>query len=350
MSRVLFITKNLNFGGASKRVLMWRDSIGEDNFYIAAEDTKAVYEKSIVKLKRMTNPLRIFSNFTLIFWFCKKNNIKIICTNSRPYYILAWLISRLLNIKYYTSVQIVYENVSPFQKYFQGDKIIAVSNAVVNYLENDVKVDNSKIVKIVNSIPKITKTSNNNINSTRLNLNVLDSDIILTCIARFDKVKQHKILLDLYSETIKRTKTNTVLILMGYGDEVENLQDQIKRLNIEKYIRILPEDYNVSKLLSITNISILISKREGLSTFLLESISMGIPIIASNIPGNDEIVNNFQNGFLIDPNDIPSSTNSILLLIEDNTLREMFSKNSLEMYESKFDFQVYQRKILNIFK
>lgn len=85
------------------------------------------------------------------------------------------------------------------------------------------------------------------------------------------------------------------------------------------------------------DIGVLCSRSEGFSNTLMEYIDAGLPVIASNVGGNPEMVEHEVNGFLYDSGDSAILANLILKLIDDSSLRASFRNNSLNR---KYSFDV----------
>jgi glycosyltransferase involved in cell wall biosynthesis len=107
---------------------------------------------------------------------------------------------------------------------------------------------------------------------------------------------------------------------------------------------------NLSHYIANANCIVLPSYREGLSKVLLESLSIGRPIIASDVPGCNNLVINNKNGFLVNPRD----TNSLylgmkkILLLDDKSLNDfsLFSKK----HSAKFDENIVLYNYIKILK
>ena len=96
--------------------------------------------------------------------------------------------------------------------------------------------------------------------------------------------------------------------------------------------------------------SILLSYREGISNFLLESASIGRPLISTNVPGCKEIVNS-ENGFLCNKNDIDNILVNINKSINiDNTTYQNLSKMSRKKVLQEFDNKIVINKFIQVIK
>ena len=92
------------------------------------------------------------------------------------------------------------------------------------------------------------------------------------------------------------------------------------------------------------------SHHEGLPNVLVEAAASGLPIIASEIPGNTEVVLNEYNGLLFKPGDCERMSSHIELMAGDVQLRSKMSDNSRRVSERKFDIRKNARTLIKIIK
>ena len=126
--------------------------------------------------------------------------------------------------------------------------------------------------------------------------------------ARFVEDKLQNLLIDIFYENIKFFKEkNCILQLAGNGKTYNDIKKKIKLYNLEDVI-ILNGNLNENEIIKWfkkINIYIHLSKDETTSTSILQAMSIGIPIIASNIGGNKMLLkskNNKRNILLVDNN------------------------------------------------
>src|SRR5699024_6060536 len=90
------------------------------------------------------------------------------------------------------------------------------------------------------------------------------------------------------------------------------------------------------------------SYHEGMSNVLLESAAMGKPLLASNIPGCKEIIDECQNGFLFESRSAHSLEKDIIKIIELNPdQRDGMGRKSRKKAILEFDRQIVVNKYLN---
>ncbi len=87
---------------------------------------------------------------------------------------------------------------------------------------------------------------------------------------------------------------------------------------------------------------------EGLGLVLLESLSCGVPVIASNVGGCPEVVEDGRSGILIEPKSIESLSKGIEMMIEDDQFRKIAGKYGRVNVCSKYDENLMTDKLIKI--
>ena len=109
---------------------------------------------------------------------------------------------------------------------------------------------------------------------------------------------------------------------------------------------IQPKEKVYEYLLS-ADLFVLNSWYEGLSHSILEAFAFGVPVIASSVGGNPELIKNGENGLLVEYNSQGQIEEAILKLYKNPELRKYFIKNSKEILK-RFDFQTMIEKTINV--
>ena len=109
--------------------------------------------------------------------------------------------------------------------------------------------------------------------------------------------------------------------IAGNGKLKKYLDNKINNYSLEKNVRLLGYSENIISLLNESDLFIFPSKREGLPISLLEAMAMGLPIIASDIRGNRELVDQGKGGFLYRYNDSDDFKAKLNILTSNGDLR-----------------------------
>lgn len=135
----------------------------------------------------------------------------------------------------------------------------------------------------------------------------------------------------------------------GIGDE-KHLLAKMKEGNIIDFVRYdgWLDDIQKNELLAQTDIYLQPSYFESLGIAIIEAMSYGIPIIASNTGGIPELVKSSEHGYLIAPGDIEQLFYVLRLLIENKNLRENFGRNSLKK-SKEFTIESMEKNIIRLY-
>lgn len=127
---------------------------------------------------------------------------------------------------------------------------------------------------------------------------------------------------------VNRVRPNTKFFICGRGPFRSKLDTTVRKMKLEKQVVFL--GYLSRKDLIQTYqdaaIQVVPSHYEGMPTVLLEAMSCGLPVVATDIGGNNEVINSGFNGFLIPPKSPETMAKLILKLIDDALLRENIGK------------------------
>jgi glycosyltransferase involved in cell wall biosynthesis len=109
-------------------------------------------------------------------------------------------------------------------------------------------------------------------------------------------------------------------LVVGDGGSKRELEEQASRLGLAQRIVFTGFRNDVPALLSEATVSVLPSLSEGTSNTLLESMAAGIPVIATRVGGNPEVIEDGVSGLLVAPRDSAALADAIRRLLEDEGL------------------------------
>jgi len=161
-------------------------------------------------------------------------------------------------------------------------------------------------------------------NSIRKELGISENDVVITCVAELIERKNHGFLLNGWQKLTSR-HSNVHLLLVGKGEKVGVLQRKVKEEKLER-VHFLGFRRDVPQILKETDIAVLVSKHEGLPKCIMEAMAMGLPVVASNVRGNRDLVENGQTGFLVELGDVAGLAQALEKLILDRELRNAMGK------------------------
>jgi len=213
-----------------------------------------------------------------------------------------------------------------------GDMFVVPSETVKNELI-EFGFPEGKIVKINNGVEeKIFSPIGEYKEKVRLRerLKLPLDNIILIYTGRLQYGKGIDWLVSVWHKIIEKYPNLTLLIL-GSGILYNKIADLIQKSHIEDKVLLLGEQNNVIKYLHASDIFVLPSFYEGFSNSLLEGMSCGLPVIATNIGPNKEIIRDGENGLLYTPGKYREFLDKLEMLISlpnGPLKREFYGKQS----------------------
>ena len=120
------------------------------------------------------------------------------------------------------------------------------------------------------------------------------------------------------------------LFIAGDGPLEGELKALAKELGIEKQVHLLGFRRDVFRLSSAADIFLFSSRQEGLSVSVMEAMACGLPIVASGIRGNTDLIDPGQGGFLVAPDDAPGFADAIRRILAEPGIRDRMKAHNLE--------------------
>lgn len=171
------------------------------------------------------------------------------------------------------------------------------------------------------------------------------NELQLTTITRLAKQKN----IDCMLKAVALLPDNCRLRIVGYGPEEHRLKLFAKELGISNQITFVGEVANVTNELLEADLFLMSSKWEGLPIALLEAIRAGLPIIATNVGGVGEIVEDRVNGFLVPSNDHRKMAECIMDLAANEQQRNDFSSSAYIKFKESFQTVDMIQKTLEVY-
>ncbi|WP_029070590.1 glycosyltransferase [Kandleria vitulina] len=122
-------------------------------------------------------------------------------------------------------------------------------------------------------------------------LHIDENALLIVHVGRFDKIKNHDFLLDVFND-IKKKRPSASLLLIGSGTEEKAILDKVKRLHLEDDVHILSNRDDVNECLQMADGALFPSFSEGMPISLVEMQAAGIPIVASDVISEEIKVSN----------------------------------------------------------
>ncbi len=286
---------------------------------------------------------------------CRKLSIDVIHTHYlRENYIA--LLSRIFN----PSVRVVYTN----HFILKNDFVTRVSNRILTALESRIiavcnrgkemlvrnGMNRKKIEVLFNAVdPSYWKQP---LDSTlREEFGIPGDDFVLLCASRFAHDKGHAYLVNALAELSRITDRPFKCVLAGDGPLLEDVKAQVAQLGLNGRVVFTGYRSDIKNLFYGSDIYINSSEHEALSFLILEALASGLPLIATDMGGNSDIVNDETGcGILVSYGNARELAEAIKRLMNDGKLRDDLKANALKAVEGRFNLDKMVEKTYNLYE
>ncbi len=296
-----------------------------------------------------------------LYHMIKANKIDILQTHGLRFDFFGGIAAMLANVPHIITrhVAISQHLISNFRKkiyiFFDNiaikfaTKVVTVSKAVENDLIVNQGIDRSKIVTILNGVDlKRLFKGNSARTAMREEFGVDDKKQIVGMIAQLSYWKGIPYFLRAIP-LILRKCPNTRFLIVGDGLDREKLEIMARTQGISPYVIFTGFRRDIPEIISAIDISVLSSLREGLPLALLESMAMSKPVVATDVGGVSEIVQDDKTGFLIPPRDSDALSDAIIKLLKDKEKANKFGKAGRKYVEENFSLNQMVKKYENLY-
>ena len=222
---------------------------------------------------------------------------------------------------------------------FFTTEIVAVSEAVKYSLARHVGLDPAKISVIYNSCEEIKVNSPKQNELMRLDLGIAEHDFVIGSISRLEEHKGHRYLIEAVSQ-LEPYIPHLKCLIVGEGQVKVGLERMAMNLGLKERVIFTGFRQDIGNLLSLMQVFVQPSTlREGLPLALAEAASARIPLIATAIGGNPEIVFDGRNGFIIAANDAKAIAQKLRYLFQHPAEREKMAQESHRIWEERFSLK-----------
>lgn len=291
------------------------------------------------------------SSVLYLMYYIEKNNINTVYTNTAVV-MSGSIAAKMLSINTFWHIRETLDKNSIINriiiKYITvlSDVIIANSKSTLEHFCNGKEIKRSYVVyNAVEAIPeKSPKYSFDNV------------DYIIGMAGRINSWKGQELFINAADLLIKKFKNqyNLKFLIAGdvyHGDEplLKQLNTQINSLNLENHVILLGQENDMAGFYNSLDIFVLPSiKPEPFGLVVIEAMSLGVPVVASNQGGPVEIIDDNTDGILFKSGSPEDLCDKIISLIADKEKYDAISKQAIIKQRSTFSIENYYRKIYEI--
>lgn len=154
-------------------------------------------------------------------------------------------------------------------------------------------------------------------------LNLPQNSFVVLSIGELNNNKNHEVVI----KAIKKLENPIIqYVICGQGNLQKYLETLSKKLGLENQVHFLGFRKDIAEICKSSDIFAFPSYREGLPVSVMEAMAVGLPIIASDIRGNRDLIENGKGGYLLEPQNEEQFAECISKLFKDEMLREQFEE------------------------
>ena len=230
-----------------------------------------------------------------------------------------------------------------------ADRIIAVSSATRDFAVAHEGARPEKTVVIPNGIDAEAFEPGREREAVRAELGYGEEEFVVGTIGRLTEQKGHVHLLEAVARLVK-SRPEVRAFIVGYGPLESALQMRIEALGLGERVRLLGYRTDVARLLAAMDVFALPSLWEGMSNALLEAMAMALPVVATRVDGNVDLVKNGETGILVDRGDEVALADAIATFADDPVRARKMGRAGRERVEREFSLDRTTEAYLGLYE
>jgi L-malate glycosyltransferase len=228
-----------------------------------------------------------------------------------------------------------------------ADQILSVSNALRQKLAQTINFPENRIRVIANGVDLRRFTVARDRSGWKFRLNLPPEGLTFGTVGRFVPVKCYPVLLEA-SRSIFEKIPNSYLVLVGDGPLHEQLTRLARDYKIHDRVRFLGWRSDVPEILNALDVYVLASESEGMSNTILEAMACGLPVVATAVGGNVELVDR-AGGLLVPPYNPKTLAEAVSLLLADPARRETMGSLARRRVEEHFSLETMAENYAGVY-
>jgi glycosyltransferase involved in cell wall biosynthesis len=214
------------------------------------------------------------------------------------------------------------------------DQLIAVSRSIVEKLQHEGR-DTTPIALIHNGVDLERYDHQGPCCTLREEYGLPESGPMVGVVARLESEKGHPTLLEAWPSVVAAFPDATLLVI-GEGSRREALETMAAELGVADRVVFTGRRDDVPAVTAALDIAVLPSYREALGLTVLEAMALSRPVVASNVGGIPEMIEDGVTGLLVPPHDPEALAAAIIRLLRDHPLADTLGRAGHDLVHERF--------------
>jgi len=203
---------------------------------------------------------------------------------------------------------------------------IILANSQIGLKAYKVKASKARLIRNGFCLSRLENIPERKVVLEELGLSNRSTDFFIGMVASIDYRKDFPLYVEAANLIVSKYKDVTCLII-GDGPDRPKVEGLVLHQNKEQIV-FTGKIEQVEHVISLLDIGVLCTYGEGTSNAILEYMAFQKPVVATNVPGNEELIKEGETGFLIPPKDIDSLTEKLEMLMFDKDLSLKVGRNA----------------------
>jgi len=218
-------------------------------------------------------------------------------------------------------------------------RFVGVSSAIKAYMLADIGLKADKVSVIHNGIEGYEPSGGKKPERCRKFITV----------GRIAPVKNHQLMLNAFSQAIK-THDDITLTVVGDGPEFSRIKQYAEKLGLLSHVEFTGFRSDIEDILREHDVFLLSSIYEGISIAGLEAMSLGMPVISTDVGGMSEMISQNKTGMLVEKNNANEYARALQSMCNDNELFIAMGLESRKHYDKNFRESITLNKYRQLYE
>lgn len=228
-------------------------------------------------------------------------------------------------------------------------RYITVSRDLETWLEKAIGVPAARITRICNGVDKQRFQPRTAAWQQPLGIASADT-LVLGWVGRMAQVKAPLNLVEAFARLVGRRSDNRLRLLMvGDGPLMAQVRAKLAEVGLNDMAWLPGEQDNISEWMRAMDVFVLPSLNEGISNTVLEAMATGLPVVATNVGGNPELITHGSTGMLVAPDDVEALCSALQTYVDNPRLIGLQGGAARRRVEQHFSLQAMVDAYLHVY-
>jgi len=228
------------------------------------------------------------------------------------------------------------------------DRMVTVSDDLRRWLVDRVRIPTRKVMTIHNGVD-VRRFRPGEPTAARAALGLPIDSLVVGTVGRLDPVKGQADLLRAFSR-VRGHNRRAILVVVGDGPCRDELIALSASLGLAGHVHLLGERHDIPRILQALDTFVLPSIAEGISNTLLEAMASGLPVVATRVGGNPELVDDGVSGILVPPRDQEALAEAVGAYLRDPGLRALHGASARQRTVACFSLERMTSSYLALYR